>query len=364
MNNMIFLAPLRSYGERVWRTYLGGKLLDEFTGKIPPGDGHFPEEWIFSTVTARNPGREDIEEGLCYVEAGDKKISIRELLEKHPIECLGPEHNQKYYGKLGVLIKLIDSQERLTVQVHPDKTNALRFFNAPFGKTECWHILNLRKDAPEDPCLYLGFKEGITKKKWRECFEKQAIPEMLALMHQVHVSPGETYLIRGGLPHAIGPGCLLVEIQEPTDYTLRVERTTPSGFLIDDALCHQGIGYDAMFECFDYNGMPFDEMKRSCMLEPKVHSANGYRITEVVGYENTECFKMERIEVTSRIELTGTGRFSGLVILSGSGELTGTNGVQKLMPNDQFFIPAVCEPFQIAANSSAPLVFLRCYGPQ
>lgn len=184
-------------------------------------------------------------------------------------------------------------------------------------------------------------------------------------MHRVKVSPGETYLIRGGLPHAIGPGCLLLEIQEPTDYTLRVEKITPSGFTIDEASCHQGIGYDQMFECFDYHGASFEEALKACKLEPKlVQMAPGYRMMEMVGYDDTECFKMERIEINSQLDLTSSGTFNGLYILSGRGKLTGANGVEPLKPNDQFFVPAGSTPFTVSADLSDPLVMLRCYGPK
>lgn len=53
------------------------------------------------------------------------------------------------------------------------------------------------------------------------------------------------------MPHAIGAGCFLVEIRAPTD-TIRVERTTPSGFAVADSMCHQGLGFEKMFECFHY----------------------------------------------------------------------------------------------------------------
>ena len=130
---------------------------------------------------------------------------------------LGKEHTMRWGSQPGVLIKLIDSKERLTVQVHPDKETAEKLFHSPFGKTESWHILDTRPEE-ENPCIYLGFREGITRDLWEECFCRQDYEKMLSLMNQIQVKKGETYLVKGGVPHAIGAGCLLIEVQEPTEF--------------------------------------------------------------------------------------------------------------------------------------------------
>ena len=78
---------------------------------------------------------------------------------------------------------------------------------------------------------------------------------MLEWMHCIEVHKGDTVLIQGGVPHAIGAGCFLAEIQEPTDYTVRTERITPSGLKVADTMCHQGLGFQKMFDCFHYEGV-------------------------------------------------------------------------------------------------------------
>ena len=75
------------------------------------------------------------------------------------------------------------------------------------------------------------------------------------------VKKGDTFLIEGGIPHAIGSGCFLVEIQEPTDYTVRNERVTPAGLQISDFMCHQGLGFDKMFDCCEYEGYTIDQIQ-------------------------------------------------------------------------------------------------------
>ena len=174
------------------------------------------------------------------------EVSLAQFIDENPEEILGKKHYAKYGNKLGVLVKLIDSAERLTIQVHPTREKARELFDSQFGKTECWHILGGREVNGEKPCIYFGFKEGITREHWKDVFDRQDIPAMLDCLHRFEVKPGDTFLIEGGIPHAIGAGCFLVEIQEPTDYTVRTERVTPAGLRVADFMCHQG--------CYGYEG--------------------------------------------------------------------------------------------------------------
>lgn len=153
---------------------------------------------------------------------------------------MGADHWARYGASLGVLVKLIDAGERLTVQVHPDRETAEKLFHSRYGKTECWYVLGGRTINGEEPCIYLGFRPGVTRSQWKQLFREQNCAGMLACLHKIPVHRGEVILIRGGVPHAIGAGCFLTEIQEPTDYTIRVERTTPSGLRIADSACLGG----------------------------------------------------------------------------------------------------------------------------
>ena len=108
-----------------------------------------------STVAARNSGREHIVEGLSVVEGTD--ISLAQLIDENPEEILGKKHYARYGNKLGVLVKLIDSAERLTIQVHPTREKARALFDSQFGKTECWHILGGREVNGEKPCIYIPY---------------------------------------------------------------------------------------------------------------------------------------------------------------------------------------------------------------
>lgn len=341
MNEPIKLRPATA-----WRTYIGGSKIRELHGNDNTADDNFPEEWIMSIVTARNSGRENIVEGISRVFESD--ITLSDLIAEAPIEMLGEKHYRKHGLSLGVLVKLIDSAERLTVQVHPTREKAKQLFNSEFGKTECWHIIGGREINGEKPCIYFGFKEGITREHWKECFDTQNIEEMLNCLHKFYVKPGDTFLIEGGIPHAIGAGCFLVEIQEPTDYTIRTEKVTPSGLEISDFMCHQGLGFDKMFDCFIYDGYSKEKVEKHWKICQK-----GNRI---IGEENTSMFGLDKCLVTKKAYVPSLNTFSGIYILNGEGKLDN----QDVKKGDQFYIPAACTGFEVDGN----MEYIRFYGPR
>ena len=351
--------PMKLKGERVWRTYVGGKNRGRLHGEADAQDDHFPEEWMYSVTRASNAGREDIEEGICRMDDGSGK-TLKEQIEGDPEGMLGKEHTMRWGSQPGVLIKLIDSKERLTVQVHPDKETAEKLFHSPFGKTESWHILDTRPEE-ENPCIYLGFREGITRDLWEECFCRQDYEKMLSLMNQIQVKKGETYLVKGGVPHAIGAGCLLIEVQEPTDYTIRVEKVTPAGFVIDDQMCHQGLGFEKMFDCFRYQGMSEKEVKDTYRLLPRKVSENE---TQLITYQDTPCFCMEELETEGQLKLTGEGEFYCLYVLEGKGTLESPSQTWEIAAGAQFFVPAACGEYCIQAAQGETVRVLKMHGPK
>lgn len=343
---------------RVWRTYQGGQRLDTLHESVY-SDGHHPEEWALSTVEARNPGRPP--EGLSRLIDGS---TLKARLERAPALYLGYDHSQNYGASPGVLLKLIDAGERLTIQVHPDRPTAQRLFHSPYGKTECWYILD---DTPIDgqlPCIYLGFRPGITREYWRQLFDRQDTQGMLAALHKIPVRRGDIIFIPGGVPHAIGAHCFLAEIQEPTDYTIRVERTTPAGLTVCDEQCHQGIGFDAMFDCFHYEGLPLQEVRRRWFLPPRTlwEGPNG-RAETLVGYDTTPLFCMEHISVYQQLFIPGRDSFSGILVLNGAGTAQADAGQIRLHRGDQVFLPAGLGNWQLLTDAGHPLEILRFMGP-
>ncbi len=108
----------------------------------------------------------------------------------------------------GIIIKLIDARENLSIQVHPQSCR-------PNGKTEAWYII----DCEENSEITLGFSRDTSRDEVRELIEKGHLTDIL---QTVSVSPGDIILAEGGVVHAIGGGILLCEVQQCSDVTLRV----------------------------------------------------------------------------------------------------------------------------------------------
>ena len=355
-----YQKPLRLNAARAWRTYFGGKMIDELHGNYDTEDTHFPEEWIASVVSAKNAGREHIKnEGLSYVDGTD--ISLKELIEAAPQKALGKTHFEKFGATPGVLVKLLDAAERLGVQVHPNKEKARLYFESDYGKTECWHIIGTREIGGEKPCVYMGFKDGITKEYWREIFDSQNIPAMLDCLNKIEVKVGDTYLITGGMPHAIGSGCFLVEIQEPTDYTLRTERITPSGLEISEQACHYGIGFDKMFECFEYSALAPDKANRPAVV---VESNENYTLYDVIGYKDSDFFSLEKLELNNSFMLDTHDVYCGIYVLCGNCELICDTGKTTAKFAEQYFIPAGVKSLEIKNCGNEKPIILISKGPK
>ena len=193
----------RLLDNRVRRTYLGGGRIDAFTGHAPANDGALrPEDWMASTTTAFNGTLEIEGEGLGRLADG--------RLVKDVV------------GTLPILVKLLDSDERLVIQAHPTVPFAKAHMNASVGKTECWYFL---PGTAPDACVYLGFRPGVTREKWKAAFERQE--GLLEMLHRVPVKAGDFVFVDGGVPHAIGGGCFIIELQEPSDLMVVAERFTP-----------------------------------------------------------------------------------------------------------------------------------------
>ena len=330
---------LKMKENRVWRLYKGGKLLDELHGREGT-DGCFPEDWLASVVEAINPPRNATppHEGLSEVELPDGATALlRDVIT----------------DEFDVLTKFLDSAERLPIQVHPDKETARRLFHSEYGKTEAWYILGGREIGGEAPCLLMGFKEEVSPALLRELFDKQDTAGMRALMHKLPVAPGEVYLIRGGLPHAIGSGVLLLEVQEPTDYTIHIETHDLAGNPMPEQLIHQGVGFERMFDCFHYTKQSREELLAACRPPARV-LAPGYE--ELISYEDTPCFALRRRNVAGTVQVEAVGRPYAVVVTKGGGVIGGVAVTQ----GNCLFVSADQGAYEITGD----MELLECLPPR
>lgn len=140
--------------------------------------------------------------------------NLNELLEIYMTDLVGERNYEKYGLGFPLLIKFIDANDNLSVQVHPDDELAQRKYGQS-GKTEMWHVIAAEPGAG----LYVGFNQKVTKEQYVQAVEDGTLAELLKFYP---VQPGDTFMIPAGTVHAIGKGVLLAEIQQPSDVTFRI----------------------------------------------------------------------------------------------------------------------------------------------
>lgn len=357
MHDNKIVPVLKLLETRVWRTYTGGTGFDKWRGRELTEAGHYPEDWVASTVEAINPNSNGVSEGLSIVKNLDGEKTLLEVIEANKEAYFGKKHLEQVGDTAGMLIKMIDSYERLTIQVHPDKKFAKEHFQSDYGKTESWYVLDTLDLDGDEACIYFGFKPHVTKEMWREIFDKQDIDAMLDCLHRIPVKSGDCFFIPGGLPHAIGKGCFLAEVQEPTDLTIRTERVTPAGLKIDDRLIHQNLGFDLMFDSFHYNGDDLEETCRKWKVSPReLHNSENGSIHSLIDDRSTDLFTMNVMNVQNELVCPEEESLRIWIVLEGSGELITDAETVSLEKCDYILIPSVSTNCKIKASSTMKII--------
>ncbi len=352
--------PLKQLNNRVWRTYQGGALIDRWKKSSYEIDTNEPEQWIMSTITARGKDRPK-DEGLSMIETPDGTLPLKAIIDSNPDLFLGEALSQKY-GTTGVLIKMLDSMERLTIQVHPDKEYAKNILKSEFGKTESWYILNTREIDGQPAVVYMGFKKHVTADLWKEYFESQNIEGMLDCLHRIVVRPGDAFMIYGGVPHAIGAGCFLMEVQEPTDYTMRVEKITPNGLVITPEGIHQGVGESTMLECFHYDTYTEQEALDKWKITPQVLTESDDHILRALfDKRHTDCFGLSELLLDGTHDIKSNGACYTVVIYSGEGTILCNGKQYPYTQGDEIFISAAIHLITLTSERESKI--LLCYPP-
>ena len=222
--------------ERIW----GGDRLRESFGKEVPAGKRIGESWEVADLVG---------ECSCVAEGAPLPgMTLRDVLAEHGGEIgFTAEQREQPFG---LLVKLLDATETLSVQVHPDAQAARRWAGAQ-PKTECWYVLN----ADAGGMIYRGLKAGVTRESLLEALGEGRVGELLV---GYAARPGDFHFLPAGTLHALGAGVLVAEIQTPSDTTFR---------LYDwDRLDEQGRGRELHVEqamaCIDFEQAAHDGEER------------------------------------------------------------------------------------------------------
>ncbi len=334
--------PIFFERNRVGRVYSGGKLFHGFFGDDPV-DGFLPEEWIASSVKALNKEMSSEKEGVSKIK--DSEMYFDELLNNYPTEMLGASK------KFRILVKILDSAVRLPAQAHPDKEFSRKHFNSEYGKTESWIILDTRPDAK----IYFGFKDGVDKKTFSAAIDASENDKdaMERLMEYSEPKIGDVFLVPAKTVHAIGAGCLILEVQEPTDFTIQPEHWCDE-YKLNEKEMYIGLSKDEALDCFDFSKAP------DTKLVPKiVRNMDEVKVENIITTDNTDCFVINRITVSGgKSTLNISNSYGVYIVTDGAGELIGDGYSKKIKKGDYFFMPAcLMDKFALTGNVEV----VECY---
>lgn len=349
---------LKFEANRVWRTYQGGKVLDQIEGKPVSEDTHFPEDWIGSITEARNPGRDVSGEGLSLVATGNGgKRSFRDLVSANPEYFIESGAVEADLDRLP-LVKYLDSSIRLHFQVHPTAEFSRRRLDANRGKTEAYVILAVREDV-EAPYIYAGFQRPPDRETLRQWILDQNTEAMESCFTPIPVKPGDVFIIPGGRPHALGEGILMLEIMEASDLAVRFEFER-GGFEIPEEARFMGRDIETSLDVFNLEAVADDEIDSTFRCQPTVLEDFGQqgRVEELIGDKQTNCFSVKRNIVDGAWKKCVDQGFIA-VVASGSG-IVSIDGIQtNLNQWDRFFCPAGVG--EIIYSSESGMTVLECY---
>jgi mannose-6-phosphate isomerase len=279
----------------------------------------------------------------CQVASGQfQGMSLGEAWRYMPVEWRGARCAATQDFPL--LVKFIFPTDKLSIQVHPDDEYASKHEAAAGGrgKTEMWHVVSAEPDAQ----VFVGLKPGTTKKEFAGAAGKRGLEELF----QPHtVEARQTFFIPPGIPHTIGPGMILCEVQQYSDLTYRVydygrvdAAGKPRELHIEKALDVIRFGHPAIH-----------------LIQPLSWSSQLMTISLLVAcrYFSTERWRIAE-QFTARPK---TDAFNLLVVLSGSGEIRCSVKKARYKQGECWFMPASLKHYELVPSGES--VFLRTFVP-
>lgn len=253
---------------------------------------------------------------------------LGELIRDHP-GILGTAGDPQHLGICPLLVKLLFTSERMSVQVHPDDAYAQRHHGS-LGKTEAWYVL----DAQPPGELAVGFREKIAREKLKDAAESGEIEELLAWRT---VKAGDAIFVPAGTVHAIGAGLTILEVQQNSDVTYRLyDYGRPRELHLEDGIAVAHLG-PHLFEA-----------KRVALGDGRD--------------QLVECpyFRIEQLRPKQAMRIPGgLPYYLLLMCVRGSGRIAG----QQFVPGQACIVPAHSRDVQIEGTASEWILTYRAKEP-
>jgi len=310
------------FKERVW----GGRALEQFGLDIPAG--HIGEGWMIA----------DHPNGTTHIVNGELAgLGLDQVREKFGQEWFGSKGFSEVNGRFPLLIKLLDCNDNLSVQVHPtDDYEGLP--KGELGKTEMWYVLDAKPDAK----IIYGLKDGVSRETLKDAMENGTVMNQL---QEVSVKAGDTFYIPAGTVHALCAGVVVAEIQQNSDTTYRI---------------------------YDYNRPGLDGKPRELHIEDSLNvtayegsgattmSTEGTKPGEWLELAKSPYFIVEKGVVNGAWSLsTSADSFTIVVVCDGQGTLSWDNGSIDYTSGQCLLLPANLGAYKLDGQSTV----LRSYLP-
>ncbi len=327
MNDLTLIHCRERFYENIW----GGRRLESVLGKDAPAGKPVGEAWLISD----HAGDESVvDEG---VHSGK---TLRQLLEEDSRAILGNRAELTIHGRFPLLLKLLDSDDRLSVQVHPDDECAKRLDEPDVGKTEMWHVL----DAEPGSELICGLDQSVTGEQFSGAVHDGSVEQ---LMTQFEATAGTSVFVSAGTVHAIGGGITLAEIQQNSDLTYRIYDW---GRVQDDGTPRE-LHVDKAVEAIHF-GSPHGGATR-----PLERETDGARVEVLAA---CRYFAAESVEIDGMYTRATRGDSFHIVLAKTDGvAVTSRKELRALRRGEAVLIPGAVDRFSMEGAG----VFLEYYVP-
>lgn len=297
---------------KVW----GGRRLARY-GKALPNDSLIGESWELADLP------EAIPEGRSIILGGRfDGTPLRDLMRECQNEVMGSAPLSTERG-FPLLIKFLDAQDNLSVQVHPDEAYVQRHPETHL-KSEAWYVI----EAAPDACIYAGVRPGVTPESFKAHIQDGTVVNDLI---RVPVIAGDCHYLPSGTCHALGAGVLVAEVQTPSDTTFRV---------FDWGRTDRELHIEQALACIH-----FGEVREPGLPDRREPiETGGLRSQRLIACDH---FEIERIEALSesKLEMETGGMPEVWMVLAGRVELTpARHPVMEIAPGGTALLPAAVEP--------------------
>ncbi len=312
MNNLYPIKFKPIFHEKIWGGQRIRTVLNKDFGNLP----NCGESWEISGVEGNIS---EVSNGFL---AGN---NLSELIEIYMGDLVGDKIYEKFGQEFPLLIKFIDAQDDLSIQVHPNDELSKKRHNA-YGKTEMWYVV----DVEDGALINSGFNQALDREKYLEYLNSGKLKDLL---HFDKANAGDVFFIPAGRVHAIGKGCLVAEIQQTSDVTYRIFDYNRKDAQGNERDLHTELALDAI------------DFSYSTEYKNKYKTANNQTVKLV----NCPYFTTNIIEFDKEIDkdYNQLDSFVIYMALEGVFELATEGGTETVQKGETVLIPASLESVQL-----------------